>query len=152
MHFEKNLKDWINNRFFEQIPFVEGGWEYWIQIDFVAWIDKKSGQQFDFRREVMLPGIRVDWFVNSNSKDIEINPTAIEIKAQTPKYLKDRFIADVQKDIEKLKMLPDKYSKIMLAAVIDKSTAEALSELSEIIFRQVAFYQDNMAIYKAEVA
>ncbi|MCP5095869.1 MAG: hypothetical protein GY943_09975 [Chloroflexi bacterium] len=125
--FPTDLQNWITNRFLEPILNIEGGWEYWIQIDFPAWIDVHYNTQYDFRREVsgVLPGSRLDWLVNSQVGGEQ--PTAVEIKAQTHKYLNNRFISDVLADVQKLSGLGGNYKKIMLAAVTDPTVYNTLT-------------------------
>jgi hypothetical protein len=62
-----NLNGWMNSRFLKPILNIEGGWEYWMQIDFLAWLDTSTGLQWDFRREVIENNVRLDWAVNTNS-------------------------------------------------------------------------------------
>ncbi|HMS98175.1 MAG TPA: hypothetical protein PKA12_05490 [Saprospiraceae bacterium] len=123
----KNLTAWLYARLLQPILYIEGGWEYWFQIDFPAWMDVVDKTQYDFRREVILPGVRLDWLINSNS--IGQIPVAVEIKAQTHKYKNDVFEKDVMEDIEKLKGLKGKYEKMMIAAVIDEKMKKRLIEL-----------------------
>lgn len=122
--FPKNLTDWLYARLLKPILFIEGGWEYWFQIDFPAWVDIKYNVQFDFRREVTMPGVRLDWLINSNTMGKV--PVAVEIKAQTHKYKNDVFEKDVLEDIDKLKQLKGNYKKMMLAAVIDEKMKNRL--------------------------
>lgn len=117
-----DLQDWIQARFIAPIVNIEGGWEYWIQIDFPCWLDVSFGVQFDFRREVS--GIatgRLDWLIN----DAGGTRTAVEIKAQTHKYLTAKFLADVQGDIVKLGTVANA-NKLMLAVAVDNAAATAL--------------------------
>lgn len=114
-----NLKTWMGQRFLDPILNVEGGWEYWIQIDFPAWLDVYNNQQYDFRREVagVVAGGRLDWLINSQISGKK--QTAVEIKAQTPKYDSKKFLSDVETDLNKLSTLGGAYRKIMLTAVTD---------------------------------
>lgn len=97
---------------------IEGSWEYWIQIDFPAWLDQYLAQQYDFRREVygIIPG-RIDWLINSIAVGGTL--TAVELKWQTHKYISSTFVGDIVDDITKLRALPPTYNRIVLAAVID---------------------------------
>ncbi len=121
-----DIQNWMMSRFLEPILYIEGGWEYWIQIDFPAWLDNYHATQFDFRREVtgVLANARLDWLANSQGD--EGQQTAVEIKAQTHKYQTAPFIRDVLADVRKLSGLNQNYEKIMLAAVIDRDTVTAL--------------------------
>ena len=123
-NFSRDLSAWLRNRLLKPILYVEGGWEYWVQIDFPAWIDIRDNVQYDFRREVsgILPNGRLDWLVNQNSS----SPTAIEIKAQTHKYPNSKFVTDVMNDVAKLSTLPSTYQKGVLAAVIDAGAYNSL--------------------------
>ena len=138
--FGNDLSVWMEHRFQLPILSIEGGWEYWIQIDFPAWLDLYYSKQFDFRREFPYPNqnYRVDWLVNSEV----VGPprTYVEIKAQTHKYPNKKFISDVQKDYEKLKKLDKKIAKITLAVVIDKGAFEGLKKDK---FEQIAFWQPD---------
>ncbi|OON67518.1 hypothetical protein B0919_16945 [Hymenobacter sp. CRA2] len=61
---EKRMK----TRFLSPILDIEGGWEYWIQIDFPVYLDVFHSTQYDFRREVAHMfgyGGRLDWVLNS---------------------------------------------------------------------------------------
>ena len=127
--FTDDLSQWMEARFLVPILDQEWGWEYWIQIDFLAWIDSVNRIQYDFRREVsrIIEGTRLDWLINSNSP--AYTPIAVQIKAQTPKYVNSKFIADVKKDIANLQKLPGKNNKAMLAAVVDGGAETALISL-----------------------
>ena len=121
-----DLQNWMTSRFLNPILDIEGGWEYWIQIDFPAWLDIYHKCQYDFRREVpgVLSNARLDWLVNSQ---VGGQLTAVEIKAQTHKYLDDRFISEVLADVGKLAVLDHGFHKIMLAAVISPSASARLT-------------------------
>lgn len=136
--FGKDLSKWMTQRFQLPILSIEGGWEYWIQIDFPAWLDLNYSTQFDFRREFRYPdqNYRVDWLVNSQVSGP--SRTYVEIKAQTHKYPNKNFILDVQKDYEKLAKLDKKIAKITLAAVIDQGAFEGLERNK---FKQIAFWR-----------
>ncbi|MEQ6890451.1 hypothetical protein ABE957_17390 [Halomonas sp. CS7] len=122
-----DLQDWMARRFLEPIVNIEGGWEYWVQIDFPAWLDVNNATQYDFRREVtgVIQNARLDWLVNSQVPGGHV--TAVEIKAQTHKYVNSRFLADVLSDVQKLSGLGRNYNKLMLAAVIDPAVEETLT-------------------------
>lgn len=122
-----DLQNWMTNRFLDPILDIEGGWEYWIQIDFPAWLDVNHSTQYDFRREVtgILQRGRLDWLVNSQGFGGHL--TAVEIKAQTHKYANNRFIPNVLEDVQKLSGLDQNYKKIMLAAVIDSVADDTLT-------------------------
>ncbi|MEL7533413.1 MAG: hypothetical protein AAFN10_19020 [Bacteroidota bacterium] len=145
--FNKDLQGWITNRFLPTIPDVEGGWEYWIQIDFIAFIDAIYKIQFDFRREVPIDGGRLDWLINSNTQDAV--PYAVEIKAQTPKYLAAKLLKDVADDIKKLESLGPKYRRIMLVAIIDQDTQEQL--VAKRPFEAVA-KSPTMTLFRLDIA
>jgi hypothetical protein len=120
-----NLETWIGQRFLSPILDIEGGWEYWIQIDFPAWLDVYSNTQYDFRREQPIPGGRLDWLINSQVQPAA--PGAIEIKAQTHKYQTSAFVQAVLADVAKLQNLGPGYAtRFMLAAVIDQNAYDAL--------------------------
>lgn len=140
-----DLENWMMNRFLEPILYIEGGWEYWIQIDFPAWLDVEKTTQYDFRREVMgvLQNARLDWLLNSQvnqTQPIPIKPIAVEIKAQTHKYLTSRFIQDVLGDVQKLSNLGENYTKLMLVAVIDNSSSDEL--IYNHNFKPITQYRD----------
>jgi hypothetical protein len=119
-----NLNGWMNSRFLKPILNIEGGWEYWMQIDFPAWLDTSTGLQWDFRREVVENNVRLDWAVNTNSMAPR---TAINLKCQTPKYLKSRFLSDVADDVTKLRSVGSTYAtKLMIAATVDGDTRDQL--------------------------
>src|SRR5690606_13252116 len=123
----QDLTGWMQQRFLQPIVNIEGGWEYWFQIDFPAWLDFYYKRQFDFRREVIgiLPnGGRLDWLVNSQGSDRILS--AFELKAQTHKYQNDKFVDDVLSDVAKLNKLDQTYLKVTLAAVIDDNSENAL--------------------------
>ena len=141
--FATDLQNWMTNRFLSPILNIEGGWEYWIQIDFPAWLDVNYTTQYDFRREVtgVLPsGGRLDWLVNSQGYGGVL--TAVEIKAQTHKYVNNRFISDVLGDVQKLKVLSQNYNKIMLAAVIDPNVYNVLTGQHD--FVPIASFSDTV--------
>lgn len=148
--FTTDLQSGMEKRFLKQILNLEGGWEYWIQIDFPAWLDDRYQTQYDFRREVQLDNtnLRLDWLINSNFGDYM--PVAVEIKAQTHKYETNNFIRDVKVDITKLDQLSVQYYKLMLAAVIDGPTEEKLIDLQ---FKRIAVYpneQQPLVIFYAK--
>jgi hypothetical protein len=122
-----DLQNWIGARFLAPILNIEGGWEYWIQIDFPCWLDVSFGVQFDFRREVagVATGGRLDWLINSQG--VGGARTAVEIKAQTHKYLTATFLADIQRDINKLQTVGGGTNRLMLAAACDDAAATALT-------------------------
>jgi hypothetical protein len=140
--FPNDLQNWMMTRFLDPILSIEGGWEYWIQIDFPAWLDVNYNTQYDFRREVtgILPSGRLDWLVNSQGFGGQL--TAVEIKAQTHKYQNTPFVQDVLKDIEKLSALDLSYTKIMLAAVIDNGAYSILT--TQYGFAPIAQYNDTV--------
>lgn len=123
-----DLDRWMTSRFLPPILDIEGGWEYWVQIDFPAWLDVSDHVQYDFRREVggVLPSGRLDWLVNSQGVGGQL--TAVEIKAQTHKYLNQRFIADALADVHKLAALGGNYNALMLAAAIDPAVVDQLTQ------------------------
>lgn len=123
-----DLNTWMMNRFLEPILYIEGGWQYWIQIDFPAWLDVNNPIQYDFRREVAppeLPNIRLDWLLNSQIQNQKA--TAVEIKAQTHKYSNQKFITDVNSDVQKLNNNAlAAYHKLVLAVVIAPEARDIL--------------------------
>lgn len=138
-----DLGTWLDERLLEPILNIEGGWEYWIQIDFPAWLDTHYQTQYDFRREVtgILQNGRIDWLVNSQ-QDPPHPPTAVEIKAQTHKYLQNTFVTDVATDVNKLATLGANYNKVMLVATIDGPTYDSLIGQN---FTELGRYQDKVA-------
>lgn len=142
----KNLTAWLYARLLQPILSIEGGWEYWFQIDFPAWMDTQYKTQYDFRREVTLPGVRLDWLINSNSMGQV--PVAVEIKAQTHKYKNDVFEKDVLDDIEKLKGLKGNYIKLMLAAVIDDKMKNRLIQLGFTFIATDKDHTTEVLVYK----
>lgn len=143
--FQTDLQKWMKDRFLAPILNIEGGWEYWLQIDFPAWLDVNYNTQYDFRREVsgVVGGGRLDWLLNSQVAGSI--PTAVEIKAQTHKYLNTRFKSDVKADVDKLSTLGDQYKKIMLAAVIDNELYKEFKESQN--FELLLQYQDIVAFF-----
>ncbi|HEX2207616.1 MAG TPA: hypothetical protein VHG93_08020 [Longimicrobium sp.] len=135
-----DLAAWMEARFLEPIAYVEGGWEYWIQIDFVAWLDNEKHTVYDFRREIPAQGGRLDWVINSGYPE---SLTAIEIKAQTPKYKTDAFVADVWADVVWLAGLDGFAHRGMLAAAVDAKAAELLEGLG---FQRIVLV-NNAALY-----
>jgi hypothetical protein len=123
-HLAKDMKDWLAARFMAPILYVEGGWEYWIQIDFPCWLDTGVAEPYDFRREYAVDGVRLDWIVNATAgKKI----VAVNIKAQSHKYLTSKLLADVNSDIVKLKSIKDKsIARKMIVAVVDQNAEQAL--------------------------
>jgi hypothetical protein len=68
--------------------------------------------------------VRLDWAVNTNSMAPR---TAINLKCQTPKYLKNRFVSDVADDVAKLRGVGPTYAtKLMVAATVDGDTRDQL--------------------------
>lgn len=112
-----DLKAWMGQRFQPPILTVEGGWEYWMQIDFPAWLDVSRKQQFDVRREISLPTMRrLDWVFNSTLSGLQ--PWAVELKAQTSKYPSAQFVTNALADVAKLATLDAaKYPKRLSIAV-----------------------------------
>jgi hypothetical protein len=108
-------------------------------------------QQFDFRREVpnLFPGGgRLDWLINSQG--IGGQQTAIEIKAQTHRYIRATFVADVRADVAKLATLGAGYTKIMLAAPCDDGTANILVQQDNFV-PLVHFAGDAAAFYSKTI-
>ncbi len=129
---------------------LEGGWEYWVQIDFPPWLDITYNVQFDYRREVtgVLPGGgRLDWLINSQGVGGVL--TAIEIKAQTHRYLTAAFVADVRADVAKLQTLGAGYNRIMLAAVCDANAATILTQQDG--FAPLVHFAGNAAAFLTKV-
>lgn len=115
----EHLGTWMDHRYLEPISSLEGGWESWIQIDFPALLDADTRRQFDFRREFAVPGVgRLDWVINSTVQGHPV--AAVEIKAQSPKYLNSVFIPLVEADEARLSSLTGFDRRIMLVAVIDQ--------------------------------
>lgn len=120
------LARWFPARMLEPILSVEGGWEYWIQIDFPAWLDVDTGQQYDVRREQPGPdGTRIDWVFNGISGGGPL--TACELKAQSRTYTASSFTRAVAVDVAKLQLLSAPYQqRLMIAAVIDQAAYDGL--------------------------
>lgn len=137
-----DIQNWMGARFLNPILDIEGGWEYWVQIDFPAWLDVTKNAQYDFRREVrnVLQKGRLDWLVNSQGFGGQ--QTAVEIKAQTHKYQNSVFLKDVLKDIAKISTLGQGYTKLMLAAVIDPTIYDVLTQQHQ--FVPIATYSDTV--------
>lgn len=117
-----DLASWLPIRYQSSTSAVEGGWEYWIQIDFMSWLNLRG--LFDVRREVTLNGSRADLFLNLGA-GIGVPPLPrfppawVEIKAQGAKYLNDRFKLDVQADIAKMAGAGVPCEQYMLVALSD---------------------------------
>jgi hypothetical protein len=119
-----DLRAWMDARFLTPILNIEGGWENWMQIDFPTWLDAQTGRQLDIRREQPLerPGGRVDWLINGT--------VGVELKAQTHKTTRGRFLEGVREDVNKLSRWTDRgelETGIALAAAIDEHTRQALA-------------------------
>jgi hypothetical protein len=122
----RDTASWLKVRFLAPILNVEGGWEYWIQIDFPCWLDTRGADPFDFRREYTLDHVRLDWIINAT---FGANMVAVNIKAQSHKYQTDRLLKDVTADVAKLKSIRDKnIARKMIVAVVDRAAEKALSE------------------------
>lgn len=118
----RDMDAWLQARFMSPILNIEGGWEYWIQIDFPCWLDAMADEPFDIRREYVESGVRLDWMMNATS---QMNMVAVNIKAQTHKYQTDRLLKDVRADVVKLEGIADRsIARKMIVAVVDR-TAEA---------------------------
>lgn len=120
---------WMHNRFLQPILSIEGGWEYWLQIDFPAWLDNTYGVQYDFRREVVMrnPLGRIDWLINATLPGG--HSEGVQLKAQTHKYLSNAFVTDVLEDYRKV----DQWQRggeisrgAILAAAIDPGAVDQL--------------------------
>lgn len=123
-HFTNDLQQWFAARFLPAILNFEGGWEYWMQIDFPAWLDGRDGVQYDFRREISAYGSRVDWLINSNSTNQVL--VAVELKNQTAKTPNGTFVANIKGDIESLAKWPDTYVKLSIVAAVDRAVVSDL--------------------------
>lgn len=122
-HLGADMQNWMEQRFMQPIAFQNFGWEYWIQIDFIAWLDASTGLQYDFQREIVRGNVRLDWLANANSA----GPlTALEIKAQTLKRSSEAFVADVESDVAKLATVGGMDNRIMVAGVVSQDAADAL--------------------------
>ena len=135
-----DLSNWLQARFIAPIINIDGGWEYWVQIDFPCWLDSTTGKQFDFRREVAGlypadPSARADWLINATSDERQAaSPvTAVEIKAQTKSYVTSKLLRDVAADVTKLQTLQGRNvngaaieTRIMLVAICDQSAQQPL--------------------------
>jgi hypothetical protein len=138
----RDLQTWMNDRFLSPILALNGGWEYWIQIDFPAYLDIMYSEQFDFQREIRVGNQRIDWIINSNIQDA--TNIAIEIKAQTKNYLTRDFMQAVQIDMNKLANLDGNYRRFMLCAIIDESAKESLESLE---FQHLFTFGDGSGAY-----
>lgn len=124
-----DVYNWLGARLLEPILYIEGGWEYWLQIDFPAWLDVSTGQQYDFRREYTIENVRLDWMVNET---VGGNVFAVNLKAQTTKYVTSKLVSDVKKDIAKLEQV--KWQRptlncLEVVAVIDPAAEHELTNL-----------------------
>lgn len=130
--FQKGFTAWLGAaRVMPALPYVEGGWETWIQIDFTAYLNGLGKQDYDIRREVL--GVfkqsaqRADWVMNSNSPGA--TPLIFELKAQS--YKSTNFVQQVQGDVAKLASanIAPAYAtaqRYALAATIDQGTYNTL--------------------------
>lgn len=112
-NFDKNfawhLERWYINKkaVIDEILCFEGGWEKWVQLDFLAQLanwQKESNINYYFRREVYIKPEKyiIDWVFNQAISGKEI---FVEIKAQGFKYNTKKFINDLIFDLNKLKDL-----------------------------------------------
>lgn len=121
-HLATDLATWMKARFQPATSAVEGGWEYWIQIDFMSWLNTQA--VLDVRREVQIGASRADLFLNYGT-GIGVAPLPafpqcwVEIKAQGAKYPNDTFVADVQADIDKMAAGGAGCKQYMLVALSD---------------------------------
>lgn len=118
----RTLNAWLNSRYLRTISAVEGGWEYWIQIDYMSWLNLHN--TYDVRREVPIGGARADLFLNFGAgigvpPPQPFPPCWIEIKAQGAKYLNEAFKKAVQADIDKMAALGAGCWQYMLVALSD---------------------------------
>ena len=134
----QDLKLWMNLRMYPVIPYIEGGWEKWMQVDFPAYLDDRDGVQYEFRREYNIDNeFYLDWLVNESDNNDSI---AIELKCQSAKNFKNnkKFAEAVQNDIKKLQEL-QKIKRfghyVMLAGAIDEG---ALTYLQQLKMSQIA--------------
>lgn len=128
-----DMQQWMNNRFLNPIAYQNYGWEYWIQIDFIAWLDLHYSQgapapvQFDFQREIPRGGVRLDWLANENTAG---PTTALEIKAQTLKRSTADFIQAVQDDVNKLGGVAGMANRLMIAGVVSQDAKDELNRMN----------------------
>lgn len=130
--FQKGFAAWLGaSRVMPTLPYVEGGWESWIQIDFTAYLNGIGKQDYDIRREVLgvfkQPAQRADWVMNSNCQGA--TTLVFELKAQS--YKSTNFVQLVQSDVAKLAStnIAPAYAaaqRYAMAAVIDQGTYNTL--------------------------
>jgi|GEM_PF-5390651 len=123
-HLPNDLNVWLQSRYMSTISAVEGGWEYWMQIDFMAWLNTRQKDPYDVRREVPMGPYRADLFLNRGPDGEEpalrvFPPCWVEIKAQGAKYLNEKFKVDVQADIDKMAGAGVPCEQYMLVALSD---------------------------------
>jgi len=124
---------WAAARMYRPVLYIEGGWEGWLQADFLAWCNTVH-DTFPIRRECSEPFAatlehrrKVDWILNSDSTDRD-RRFCIELKAQGTKYLQSDFVADVMRDLDKLRSIPATYpcTKVIFIATLENATKIAV--------------------------
>lgn len=133
------VQPWINARFIPALPCLQGGWESWIQTDFVAHLNQVGGlnpaMMFDIERESPIPynnGGRCDWLINHYTADAIHPRIVVEIKAQSVTITGAAFLAGVRADIDQLaaRNLTPAFAhstRIMLAFAIHPDVVAALT-------------------------
>jgi len=142
-----DMDRWMNQRFMDPIAYQNYGWEYWIQIDFIAWLDQSYGAQFDFQREIPWGGSRLDWLANQNSPGTPL--TGLEIKAQTIKAKASDFVASVDSDVAKLQAMAGLAQKMMIVGVVSPEVQQALNARGFVPLTQPAGGADAVIYQKA---
>lgn len=164
--FKTELNDWLGARFQPGLPDVEGGWEAWIQIDLVAYLNRSSGHQpeqmIDIRREV--PNIynngnqRADLLLNSDvvkgdpSKATTHPPLIIELKAQSYRVTLAATKEGISNDYHKLHSsnIRAEYQNAHRVSIVAAIEPELAGWLSHNGFHKIASGQ-NVELYSLDV-
>lgn len=150
-----NLQPWLNSRFLTALPYVQGGWEKWIQIDFVAYLNHTLAADvahlIDIERESNLPynnGGIADWLVNRNTQDATHAPLVLEIKAQSPMMTGAAFHAGVAADIAQLSSanLVPAYAHAMRIALAFTINTVSHDDLLALGMVEVASFQGHLSV------
>ena len=138
-----DVHNWLGARLLEPILYIEGGWEYWLQIDFPAWLDISTGQQYDFRREYTIGNVRLDWIVNET---VGGNVFAVNLKAQTTKYVTSKLVSEVKKDIAKLEQVKRQRPTLNCREVVAVIDPAADQELIRLGFARLITYRQRVVV------
>lgn len=164
--FESEIHDWLGARFQPGLPDVEGGWEVWIQIDLVAYLNRNSGHQadhmIDIRREV--PNVynngsqRADLLLNGDVVKGDASmasthpPLIIELKAQSYRVPLSSTKEGISNDVHKLHSsnIRAEYQQARRAAIVAAIEPELADWLSQNGFHKIASGQ-NVELYSLPV-